>query len=104
MINGNWDKISRSNLNYLKKKSKEEIFNYDYQARKKIRLLTHLIIEIVNTQLRDMSDIEFPLIIIIMTTFERTHTIERTIDSILNQTYKYFELIIIDDGSMDNRL
>ena len=51
-----------------------------------------------------MSDIEIALITIIMTTFNRTHVIERAIDSILNQTYKNFELIIIDDGSMDNRL
>ena len=31
-------------------------------------------------------------------------TIERCVNSILNQSYKNFELILIDDGSTDNSL
>ena len=45
-----------------------------------------------------------PLVSIIMATYNRAHTITRAIDSVLNQTYKNFELIIIDDGSIDNTL
>jgi glycosyltransferase involved in cell wall biosynthesis len=45
---------------------------------------------------------ESPMVSIIMATYNRAHTIERAIDSVLNQTYKNFELIIVDDGSTDN--
>ena len=39
---------------------------------------------------------------VIVPTYNRADLISETIESILNQTYKYFELIIVDDGSTDN--
>lgn len=42
------------------------------------------------------------MISIVMPTYNREKTIKRAIDSILNQTYKDFELIIVDDNSNDN--
>ncbi|MEX1190561.1 MAG: glycosyltransferase family A protein [Brumimicrobium sp.] len=39
---------------------------------------------------------------IIVPTYNRAHLIGKTVDSILSQTYKNFELIIVDDGSTDN--
>jgi glycosyltransferase involved in cell wall biosynthesis len=42
-----------------------------------------------------------PLISIIMPTFNRAHTIKKSIDSVVLQSYKNWELIIIDDGSTD---
>jgi len=42
------------------------------------------------------------LITVIMPCFNREKTIARSIDSVLKQTYKNFELIIIDDGSQDS--
>jgi len=48
---------------------------------------------------------EFPkssLVSIILPTYNRAHIISRSIISILNQTYKDFELIIVDDCSTDN--
>jgi glycosyltransferase involved in cell wall biosynthesis len=47
-------------------------------------------------------NLEYPLISIIMPTYNRAKTIERAIKSVLNQSYAKIELIIIDDGSSDN--
>ena len=38
---------------------------------------------------------------IITPTYNRSHTLERSINSILNQEYQNFEMIIVDDGSTD---
>lgn len=39
---------------------------------------------------------------IILPTYNRAHLLERSVRSILNQTYEDFELLIVDDGSTDN--
>ena len=44
----------------------------------------------------------YPLVSIIMATFERGHLIGETLNSIKDQTYKNWECIIVDDGSTDN--
>jgi GalNAc5-diNAcBac-PP-undecaprenol beta-1,3-glucosyltransferase len=45
-----------------------------------------------------------PLVSIIIPTYNREHTLQRTIESILQQTYKNIELIIVDNVSTDNTL
>ena len=43
-----------------------------------------------------------PLVSIILPTFNRAHILGRTIENIFEQTYKNWELFIIDDASVDN--
>lgn len=42
-----------------------------------------------------------PLVSIIIPTFNRAHFIGETLDSIISQTYQYWECIVVDDGSSD---
>ena len=52
-----------------------------------------------------MSQIEFdiqPDISVILCTYNRAQFLNRTIESVLNQTFANWELIIVDDGSNDN--
>ena len=43
-----------------------------------------------------------PVFTVIIPTYNREHFLKRTVDSILSQTFKDFELIIVDDGSTDH--
>ncbi len=45
-----------------------------------------------------------PLITVLMPVYNAEKHIEETIKSILNQTYKEFELLLIDDGCTDNTI
>ncbi len=43
-----------------------------------------------------------PTVSIILPTYNRVNLIERAVNSVINQTFQYWELIIVDDGSTDN--
>ncbi|WP_163527370.1 glycosyltransferase family 2 protein [Halobacillus ihumii] len=49
-----------------------------------------------------MNHISRVLVTIVIPTYNRGHLIDRTIKSVLNQTYTNFELLIVDDASQDN--
>lgn len=44
---------------------------------------------------------EAGLVSIVLPTYNRARTLERAVNSVLQQSYKNFELIIVDDGSTD---
>ena len=43
-----------------------------------------------------------PLVSVLLNCYNAEKTISKSIDSVLNQTYSNFELVIWDDGSTDN--
>lgn len=45
-----------------------------------------------------------PFFSVVVTVYNKSHFVENTINSILQQSYSNFELIIVDDGSTDNSL
>ncbi|MBW4664647.1 MAG: glycosyltransferase family 2 protein [Chroococcus sp. CMT-3BRIN-NPC107] len=51
-----------------------------------------------------MKSLSPPLISVVIPTFNSEKTIRETIDSVLNQTWKNLELIVVNDGSQDSTL
>ena len=43
-----------------------------------------------------------PIVSVILPTYNRAGTIEKSIQSVLGQSYQNIELIVVDDGSLDN--
>ncbi|MBF0493221.1 MAG: glycosyltransferase family 2 protein [Deltaproteobacteria bacterium] len=47
------------------------------------------------------SNIKPPFFSIVIATYNRAHLLERAIESVLKQSYKNWELLVVDDGSTD---
>lgn len=53
---------------------------------------------------KSIKDNSVPLVSVLIGTYNRADLINRCIDSILNQSYKSIEIIIVDDASTDNTI
>jgi glycosyltransferase involved in cell wall biosynthesis len=47
---------------------------------------------------------KLPLVSVIIPTYNRGWIVQEAIDSVLDQDFRDFELIVVDDGSDDNTL
>ena len=45
-----------------------------------------------------------PLVSVIIPVYNKRKFIKETIDSVVNQSYQNFEIIVVDDGSIDNSM
>jgi len=53
---------------------------------------------------KDLTKYSKPLVSVILPTFNRAEYIKKSIESVLIQNYENFELIVVNDGSIDNTL
>jgi glycosyltransferase involved in cell wall biosynthesis len=50
-----------------------------------------------------MTEVKNPTLSVIIPTYNLTHLIGRAIQSVLNQTYQDFEVIVVDDSTITAR-
>ena len=57
-----------------------------------------------NEEYRTMPQEDFGLISVIMAAYNAEKTIEQAVNSVLNQTYPNFELLVVNDHSTDRTM
>lgn len=75
-----------------------QIFTVDNNYQMQFKIIKPTYFDYITSKFK----IRTPKISIIVTCYNNQKTIIKVLDSILNQTYKNFEIIIINDGSKDN--
>ena len=90
------------------KLNKKQIIDFKFLTLKYDKyFLNSRVIKKLNTDIIDIPNLELnilgenPLVSIIITCYNSKNTIEMSINSLLNQTYKNIEIIIVDDCSHD---
>ena len=61
-----------------------------------------MIKEDIKKHKQTIPDTKYPLVSIVTATHNRSDLVQRAINSLLNQTYKNIEILVIDDGSSDD--
>lgn len=105
-------KVIKTLLENMKKIGKELSYNMDdivtfFQENPKVLEINKPVLQrttptTVNTEVDWFRLTKNPLVTVYITNYNYGRFIKQAIDSVLNQKLKDFELIIIDDGSIDN--
>lgn len=53
---------------------------------------------------KDKARVSLPLVSVVIPMFNSENTIRLTLESVINQTYPHFEVILVDDGSTDKSI
>lgn len=89
--------IEIDNKTVVKNKAIKRFYE-DFNFEKEINIKKRLLVNYEN----DKEKIDNVKVSIIMPTFNREQTIKKAIDSIIDQSFNNWELIIVDDGSTDD--
>lgn len=90
-------------MNLLAKQNMKSAWNFrEGRQQEKREVFFQAVKRQTEIYIRTLYQSEKPMVSVIMSAFNNEKHIEKAVNSILEQTYKNFEFIIIDDGSTDS--